>query len=634
MKKVSMLVVLFTIFLPVGSKAQADDAFWWGYYEEPAHTSVVRYLGLGQPDTYDAAILLRRSTAALESATIHGLRFQLRNADNISKVKAWMSHALPATGEDADICTKNIPASELKSLGEGYVEVTFDTSYTLVDSVFLGFTFTVASDADNTGKIPLCCAGMDTHQDAFFFRTYTLLPQWQVLGGQKYGDLMLQALISNANMSQNAVSLNSMTDFNADDTHNGHAAVNLTNNGAKGVKSLTYKLVSDNSNEQSESITYELPAPITGVGVEAEVLLPVVGGSQPTTDDVTLVLQAVNGQPNESGEQSVKAKRTTLLRGAARRVLFEEYTGTWCGWCPRGTVAMEWLSEQMGDDVVLIAVHQGDPMEITDASTSYASMIESNKKGYPKVNVNRGIWCDPYHGTDAGAMTYDNIYVQNDIKRELLFLAEADIALHPVWNADSTSFKAETEITFQYNRDDAPYSLAYVLVADGLKGTTAGWGQANSFAALSNYVDYFTGTPLVSLVEGAETLTGVSYNRVAVAAWSIRNGIANVLSAPLKAGELQTYVFQPIMPTLPLVKDKSPLQLAAILLDTRTGRVVNAAISPFTASEEVPSGISSSRIMDNTSPIFDLQGRRTKTSTSGIYIQQQTDGTTRKVLKR
>lgn len=634
MKRMCLLAVLLVQLFPVCTKAQVDGAFWWGYYEEPASTELVRYLGLGQPDTYDAAILLRNTATALQGATIQGLRFQLRNAGNISGVKAWMSHALPATGADADICVKDVADKELKSLGDGYVEVVFDAPYALVDSLYLGFTFTVAADADNSGKIPLCCAGQNTHEDAFFFRTYNLLPAWQVLGGQKYGDLMLQALVANTSLAQNAVVLESMDDFNADATQNGHAAVRLTNKGAMGITSLTYTIEAEATGEKSDPITYEFSTPITGIDTKAEVLLPVVGGSQPVRENVTLTLQAVNEQPNESGAQSLKAQRTTLLQGSRRRVLFEEYTGTWCGWCPRGTAAMEWLSEHMDDDVVLVAVHQGDPMEISAASTSYSSLIASNTKGYPKVNINRNIWCDPYHGTDANAMTYDNIYVQNDVERELAFLPEAAIDLKATWNENRTGFMAETDILFQCNIEDAPYALAFVLLADGLKGTGTNWTQSNSYAALADYVDYFTGTPLVPYVTGAENMTGVSYDRVAVAAWNIQDGIANVVKAPLKAGEKQTYSFEPTLPTLPLVKDKDKLRLVAILLNTETGRVVNAAISNIDLGTP-PSGIAQPISAAESAPYtYDLQGRRTKVAAGGVYIQRQPDGTSRKYINK
>lgn len=46
----------------------------------------------------------------------------------------------------------------------------------------------------------------------------------------------------------------------------------------------------------------------------------------------------------------------------SKKVLFEDYTGTWCGWCPRVTNAILELKEQT-DDLVVIALHVDDEME-------------------------------------------------------------------------------------------------------------------------------------------------------------------------------------------------------------------------------------------------------------------------------
>jgi len=76
-----------------------------------------------------------------------------------------------------------------------------------------------------------------------------------------------------------------------------------------------------------------------------------------------------------------------------RKVLVEEATGTWCGWCPRGDVFMNAMDERYPDHFVGIAVHGGDPMEVDDWSAGVEST--TGFTGYPSAVVGRTILTDP-----------------------------------------------------------------------------------------------------------------------------------------------------------------------------------------------------------------------------------------------
>ncbi|SEB98365.1 Outer membrane protein Omp28 [Tenacibaculum sp. MAR_2009_124] len=67
--------------------------------------------------------------------------------------------------------------------------------------------------------------------------------------------------------------------------------------------------------------------------------------------------------------------------------LIEDYTGNWCGWCPRVSYAIEKVSEQT-DYIVTVAAHlaNNDPME-NDYSRALASAF--NVDGFPTAYVDR-----------------------------------------------------------------------------------------------------------------------------------------------------------------------------------------------------------------------------------------------------
>ena len=65
--------------------------------------------------------------------------------------------------------------------------------------------------------------------------------------------------------------------------------------------------------------------------------------------------------------------------------MVEDYTGTWCGWCPRVSYAIE-LLEKETNDAVIVAAHQGDPMQFSQIS---ALMSAFNVNSFPTAIINR-----------------------------------------------------------------------------------------------------------------------------------------------------------------------------------------------------------------------------------------------------
>ncbi|MBN1447177.1 MAG: Omp28-related outer membrane protein [Bacteroidetes bacterium] len=83
-------------------------------------------------------------------------------------------------------------------------------------------------------------------------------------------------------------------------------------------------------------------------------------------------------------------------------VLVEQYTGTWCPWCPYGTEVLEQVTAAYGNKMHRAAWHYGDPMQITEYSligkylgvSSYpsASINRTHFAGESKVPVGRNTW--------------------------------------------------------------------------------------------------------------------------------------------------------------------------------------------------------------------------------------------------
>jgi len=70
-----------------------------------------------------------------------------------------------------------------------------------------------------------------------------------------------------------------------------------------------------------------------------------------------------------------------------RKVSYEDYTGTWCGWCPRVTSAIHILNE-LSNDIVPIAIHNNDEMVHSQAQELLLRQT-FNVTGFPAARMNR-----------------------------------------------------------------------------------------------------------------------------------------------------------------------------------------------------------------------------------------------------
>lgn len=70
-----------------------------------------------------------------------------------------------------------------------------------------------------------------------------------------------------------------------------------------------------------------------------------------------------------------------------QKVVIEEATGTWCGWCPMGTAIMDKYVAQYPNRVYGVAIHSGDPLENV-AMINALDRVYS-LAGYPSGLINR-----------------------------------------------------------------------------------------------------------------------------------------------------------------------------------------------------------------------------------------------------
>ena len=333
--------------------------------------------------------------------------------------------------------------------------------------------------------------------------------------------------------------------------------VSMKNDGEETVKEISYVVSIDGKAQPEQNYSLNEPYPNTGNNFNVPISFP---ASETTGSvEVLITVTKVNGQENTSDRKTAKGILITISKAAPQRVVLEEFTGTWCGWCPRGTVALNLLNQEFGDSVITIAVHNGDPMK--------ASSYTLGSHSTPSSMVNRGYLIDPYYGSSG-----ERFGIRNDIERELNNMVLVGISVSAAWADEAqTVIKAETETTFLTDADPTQYGIGYALLEDGMKGTGSSWAQKNFYSGSeTNNQDLLPLTTLPGII------TDIEYNHVAVDAWSINNGVDNCFNN-IKIDVPQKNVYLCDIAANSLIQDKSRLSVVVLLIDRKSNKIINAA---------------------------------------------------------
>lgn len=167
------------------------------------------------------------------------------------------------------------------------------------------------------------------------------------------------------------------------------------------IVSLTYSCNKDNLSEMN-NIKLELPSNLFEQYIHSSFTFKVEGDNN---NDITKnALIKVNEKEIEgnifssatTGEFNVQAfyknfksniikVKVVIPSSYVKKVLVEDYTGTWCGYCPRIAHAIE-LAKKQSDKIVPVAVHVNDELSIDEANNMKK---EFGVNGLPMGKINR-----------------------------------------------------------------------------------------------------------------------------------------------------------------------------------------------------------------------------------------------------
>ncbi|MGA9211636.1 Omp28-related outer membrane protein [Kaistella sp.] len=289
---------------------------------------------------------------------------------------------------------------------------------------------------------------------------------------------------------------------------------------------------------QQREVTHPIPVSLSNSTIETKTILV----------SITQVNDAEDGNPSDN---NMNATTSIVSQAIPKKVVFEEGTGTWCGWCPRGMVALKNVNEEYPDDQISIGVHNGDPM----AFAAYNSGAAFGS--FPGMNVDREL-----KGVDINP---SNMAGYINSRKTLLSPAQ----LTGEFSISGQQLTANVNSKFFINNPNVNYRLSVILIEDGVKGTASGFRQSNYYAGGSNgEMGGFESLP--NPVPAAQMV----YDHVGRALLGGYAGQESSIPSAITDGQTVNYTFNYTIPS-DYIKDN--LTAVVLLLDATDGTIISGA---------------------------------------------------------
>jgi thiol-disulfide isomerase/thioredoxin len=218
-----------------------------------------------------------------------------------------------------------------------------------------------------------------------------------------------------------------------------------------------------------------------------------------------------------------------------KKVLIEDFTGTWCGYCPRVSHAIDLVKAQTSDAVV-VAIHRGnDPYNFTGAG---ALENQIGLTGYPTAMLNRNIdWEYPETSTSS-------------VNQAVVMTVGANPKLGIAMETTTAGTTSTVDVKVKFGKPFTNLKLVVYALENGL------------IYDQTNYTSYFGGSSTIANFEHNHVLRSVLTSSI------LGEDITGNTNFDDNFTKSFTY-------TIPSSVNASNVQFVAVVLDSN-GRAVNS----------------------------------------------------------
>ncbi len=325
---------------------------------------------------------------------------------------------------------------------------------------------------------------------------------------------------TNDNLTSNTLTLDVVSGVNS-------ISVNLSESSVKIQEEIEFSAVNNYNNDVTAEATFY----VDGVAISGTIFSAATSGAH----QVYAVYTSYNGDLTSTAIDFEVYKYT-------QKVLVEDYTGTWCGYCPRLAYNLE-QAEQQNSSVIGVAIHDDD-----DMLYEYAVQMESQYgiTGFPSGRINRTItW--------------------NESLNQIFSFTETNQGLGLAINSTLSGNSVSADIKVGYDTATSGNKIVVYLMEDGLI-----YPQVNYYNSDSSSPWYQTGDPIQDF----------EHNNV------LRKAFTNIFGDEIPDGSVGGEYSNTYTLSIPSdVQNNSKLEIVAFVLDG-SGTVLNVQHSAIGVNQD------------------------------------------------
>lgn len=268
------------------------------------------------------------------------------------------------------------------------------------------------------------------------------------------------------------------------------------------------------------------------------------------------VADNVSSQAADMYESDVNSEISGLTRsienGFERNVVVEEWSGTWCGFGPRGIVGMEYVGGYYSR-FIPVNVHMDDEMSVN----SYQPFLDVySNSSVPGCLVNR-----KYLGLDPNIGDLMEAYLE-----EVSIPSPVKVDVTAYYDEESEEIPSEIYVSadaqFIMNEENADYRLAFVITENNV-----GPYEQSNYYSYGNFGEMHGW-------ENKKDKVSTIYNHVARDIKGVF-GIEGSLPSTLEAGT--NYTYDTTLSTENVFGSLKDCSVVAMVIDSRGGEILNGA---------------------------------------------------------
>lgn len=530
MKHLLHLISTFCISLVFALTTNAQGKSYVGYCDGLIATSTSgKYTSIGSTgNTVSIAIRLSKAQlAAYKGCKLVGVNYGMPTSQGVKKLTGWVRTSLDG---------ENLTTGSTTSTNYGWREISL-TPYTITGDeteLYIGASYA----NDSKAYVAVSFAGTSV-TDGCYVNPGT---GWTNYASQGWGSLSLEAVFEGANVPTRDLALVDVTTRQRSVQVGDPISVSgvIKNNASESAVNpiIRYSI----NGQQIGTYTYNGTLAFRSSD-NFSFDIHTTAFNEAITANIALSLEWADGTADDAPADNVANLCVELAKEVfKRRMVVEEHTGAWCGWCVRGIVALKEMKERYGDDFIGIGIHNKDQYAVT----AYDNFIGGYMNGYPNSIINRsGSEVDPSYSNLAGR--YQSMDAQ----------ADADIAVEATYDTEGKiNFTAHSR--FAFSETNADYRVAFVVLENQLP------------IKQQNY--YSGGSSVMGGFENLGSVAEVNIDDVARGIYPTPSGDKGSVPASVTKGEVYDYSYS-VKPTFSNGKN---VEVVALLLNGKTGEIMNA----------------------------------------------------------